>query len=300
MPIDPRTLDITDDMTGAFIPYPGYGGDIALDPPETDPAIAAGAGALADTAVPASWPRPQIGLSVADWRSRQGMAPLEEAAPQGFTDIGPEMPPSPRVRADAAAATLAPNAFQFSDAPVSMDNVSLAGMAANMRADSLINARHQARRRAIDATAATPMQDELEARRLTAELEETAPMTRPLIGARGAFQQDPETGAYTNAAPAEKLADFRKREAANLHTILGQGVMRQLQAELGRIERGVSLDEEGQEAPLAQPMSDDQKESARREVFQMAAMALQNFAGGKDYSGYFRQTYDPNAIRIGQ
>jgi hypothetical protein len=339
MSIDPRTLDITDDQTGAFIPYPGYGGDIELprrvsivgsyhdatmeptalrdltetiqwgEPVEDELSAALEQPPVAGNAPPPARPvtrgMPKIGLSVAQYRRQNGLPALpgdevpmatEEAA-QGFPDLGPAPGPSPRMRADAAARELADNPGRRSTAmpEVSMDDVSLAGMTANLRAQMMIDARHTARNRSIDENARNPMKDELEARRTTQDLEDLTPLDRDLVGEQGAFRVDPRTGAYQNNAPAETVGAFRKRQAANLNTITGNAVMRQLNAELERIERGTSLDETGQEAPLAQPMNDAQKDAARRQAMKTAAMALQNAAGGKDYSGFFRETYDPNA-----
>lgn len=323
--IDPRTRDIYDPI-GGHIPYPGTGGDIAL-PPTTritgmfhdgtmPPAaydvsesiqvddLPPAAPEMADLLPPsAAGPRPAVGVDPMAWRRARGLEPPLPEGPQigGMPDIGPDPAdyPGPGARADAAARTLAPGAFQYTADPWGSDG-SLADTLANLRGHALIDAKYGAAKAAIARNAVDPMREELEARRTTAALEDAASVPRPLIGAKGAFTRDPRTGAISNNAPAETLSSFRQREASNLHTILGAGVLRQLQDELGRIERGTSLNEDGEEAPLAQAMTPDQKEQARKQAFKTAALALQNYAGGKDFSGFFRETYDPNAIRSSQ
>lgn len=281
--IDPRTRDITDEF-GGILPYPGYGGDIAL-PPTT----------VAEA-------KPTIGVPTEDWRRQHGLGGPPPPEQPGIDTSGhydqeyPELTAAEnRQSADQAAATLAPNAFQFTEDPWGVD-VSQAQMAQDFRAHAGINARHGQRMAEIARSERDPMQEELEARKTTAALEELTPAERPLIGEAGAFTQDPTTqGTIRNNAPAERVGDLRARQAASAKTIMGSAAMRQLTEELERIERGTSLDQEGREAPLQQPMSEEQKESARQDAFKRTMLSLQMLAGGKDYSGFVRPTYDPNA-----
>jgi hypothetical protein len=273
---------------------------LTQDPGQADPAaIGLAAGSPEAGVVHPDDPGTR-GLSPQQFRQQHGMPPTNLSAAAADTHgIGPEdleferrsqHEGDLRARESLKARAFAPS---FDPWHPSGGGLSMNDIASDLQAHALLDARSRQAKEAIDASEVgrDPMDAKLAAEQKNAAYEEIMPGQRPLFdnletGEQGAF--DVESGrpghqsVYTTGArPAMRLGAERSLRVAANQQAIAQGLSQTAETLRDKVANG--------------EMTRQQAQDEYRNAERLAAMQMQGQAGGKDFSGFFK---DPEGLAM--